>query len=72
LEAVLKNIYQNLIDEDDIIMEEESKEAVSSLQHTHTASISEIQLRQHNSGYSNTTGYEISKLVKLIKQSSGG
>jgi len=42
LENVLKNIYQNLIDEDDIIMEEESKEGVSSLQHTHTASISEI------------------------------
>jgi hypothetical protein len=31
LENVLKNIYQNLIDEDDIIMEEESKEGVSSL-----------------------------------------
>ena len=69
---MLKDIYKNLIDEDDIIMEEESKEAVSSMQHTHTASISEIQLRQHNSGYSNNTGYEISKLVKLIKQNSNG
>jgi hypothetical protein len=31
LENVLKNIYQNLIDEDDIIIEEESKEGISSL-----------------------------------------
>ena len=37
LEAVLKDIYRNLIDEDDIIVEEESRDAVS-----HTASISEI------------------------------
>jgi hypothetical protein len=42
LENVLKNIYQNLIDEDDIIMEEESKEGISSMQQTITASISEI------------------------------
>jgi hypothetical protein len=50
----LKDIYRNLIDEEDIIVEEESRDAVS-----HTASISEIQLLQHNSNYSNNTGYEI-------------
>ena len=32
LECVLKNIYENLINEDDIIIEEESKEGLSSLQ----------------------------------------
>ena len=38
LKEVLHNIYQNLIDEDDIIIEEDSKEGIS--QNT----LSEIQL----------------------------
>ena len=72
LEAILKNIYQNLIDEDDIIIEEESREGVSSntQQQAKTARLSEIQLLQHNSNYSNNTGSELQKLVKLIKNNS--
>lgn len=51
----LKNIYLNLIDEDDIIVEEDSKEAISASK-TNTASISEIQILKHHSNYSNNTG----------------
>ena len=73
LESVLKNIYQNLIDEDDIILEEESKDGIShGASHiTHTGSLSEIQFLQHNSNLSNITGHhELRKLVKLIKNNS--
>ena len=50
LESVLKNIYQNLIDEDDIILEEESKDGISHgashitpLDRTGSVGLSEIQ-----------------------------
>lgn len=64
LEQVLKNIYQNLIDEEDVIVEEESREGIS--QNT----ISEIQFKGHGSNQSNNTGNDIQKLVRLIKNSS--
>ena len=70
---MLQNIYQNLIDEDDIIVEEESREGIS--QNTHqnqTARLSEIQLLNHNSNFSNNTGSELQKLVKIIKNNSYG
>jgi hypothetical protein len=62
MNAILQNIYRNLIDEEDIIPEEETKEGVS--QNT----MSEIGLLQHNSTYShsNNTGYEIHKIMKLM------
>lgn len=51
----LKNIYQNLIDEEDIIIEEESRDGISASK-TNTASISDIQILKHHSNYSNNTG----------------
>ena len=65
----LRHIYRNLIDEDDIIIEEESKEAISASK-TNTASISEIQILKHHSNYSNNTGQEFKKLVTLIRNNS--
>lgn len=65
----LKNIYRNLIDEDDIIIEEGSRDGISASK-TNTASISDIQILKHHSNYSNNTGHEIKKLVKLIRNNS--
>lgn len=45
-------MYKNLIDEDDIIIEEESREGVS-----------------HNT-FSNNTGCDMQKIMRLIKQTS--
>jgi len=58
-----------LIDEDDIIIEEESRDGISASK-TNTASISDIQILKHHSNYSNNTGQEIQKLVKLIRNNS--
>ena len=63
--AFFQGIYMNLINEEDIIIEEESREGVS-----HTASISEIQLLKNQSTQSNNTGYEIQKMFRLLKNNS--
>ena len=53
----------NLIDEEDIIIEEDSKEAISK-----SNTLSEIQLKkQQESNTLSGTGSDIQRLVKLIK-----
>ena len=62
-------IYLNLIDEDDIIYEEDSKEGIS-VSKTNTASISDIQILKQHSNYSKETGQDFKKLVKMIRNNS--
>lgn len=61
----MQDIYKNLIDEDDIIIEEGSLEGVS-----RTFSADNMAKLKGNSTNSNHTGYEMQKIMDLIKQTS--
>ena len=61
MNAIIENIYRNLIDEEDIIPEEATKEGVSN------QTLSEQARMQSNYSHSN---YEIQKIMKLMLQTS--
>lgn len=61
MNSIIENIYRNLIDEEDIIPEEATKEGVSN------QTLSEQARMQSNYSHSN---YEIQKIMKLMLQTS--